>query len=54
VNFISQINLISVEDAFSHSLINTMEIIFLISGVLSIGILLTNYYYSKQKPVLDI
>ena len=54
VNFISQISLISVEDAFSHSLINTMEIIFLISGVLSIGILLTNYYYSKQKPVLDI
>jgi hypothetical protein len=54
VNFISQINLISVEDAFSHSLINTMEIIFLISGVLSIGILLTNYFYSKPAPILDI
>jgi hypothetical protein len=54
VNFISQVNLISVEDAFSHSLINTMEIIFLISGVLSIGILLTNYFYSKRKPILDI
>ena len=54
VNFISQISQISVEDAFSHSLINTMEIIFLISGVLSIGILLTNYFYSKRKPILDI
>jgi membrane protease YdiL (CAAX protease family) len=54
VNFISQISLISVEDAFSHSLINTMEIIFLISGVLSIGILLTNYFYSKPAPILDI
>ena len=54
VNFISQISLISVEDAFSHSLINTMEIIFLISGVLSIGILLTNYFYSKPTPILDI
>jgi hypothetical protein len=54
VNFISQVSLISVEDAFSHSLINTMEIIFLISGVLSIGILLTNYFYSKRKPILDI
>jgi hypothetical protein len=54
VNFISQISLISVEDAFSHSLINTMEIIFLISGILSIGILFTNYYYSKRKPILDI
>ena len=54
VNFISQVSQISVEDAFSHSLINTMEIIFLISGVLSIGILLTNYFYSKRKPILDI
>jgi hypothetical protein len=54
VNFISQISFISVEDAFSHSLISTMEIIFLISGVLSISILLINYFYSKQKPILDI
>ncbi len=54
VNFISQLNLISVEDAFSHSLISTMEIIFLISGAISISILLINYFYSKRKPILDI
>jgi len=54
VNFISQISFISVEDAFSHSLINTMEIIFLISGCLSVSILLINYFYSKQKPILDV
>ncbi|MDH3618651.1 MAG: CPBP family intramembrane metalloprotease [Nitrosopumilus sp.] len=54
VNFISQISFISVEDAFSHSLISTMEIILLISGVLSVCILIINYFYSKQKPVLDI
>ncbi len=54
VDFISQISLISVEDAFSHSLISTMEIIFLISGAISISILLLNYFYSKQKPILDI
>jgi len=54
VHFISQINLISVEDAFSHSLINTMEIIFVISGVLSLSILLINYFYSKREQVLDI
>jgi hypothetical protein len=54
VNFISQINLISVEDAFSHSLISTMEIIFLISGALSVSILLANYFYSKRKPILNI
>jgi hypothetical protein len=54
VNFISQISLISVDDAFSHSLISTMEIIFLISGVLSISVLLINYFYSKQKSALEI
>ena len=54
VNFISQTSLISVEAAFSHSLINTMEIIFLISGVLSICILVLNYYYSKRIPSLEV
>ena len=54
VNFVSQISFISVEEAFSHSLIGTMEIIFLISGVLSISILLINYFYSKQKPALEV
>ena len=54
VNFISQISFISVDDAFSHSLINTMEIVFLISGVLSISILIINYFYSKQETALEI
>jgi len=54
VNLISQISLISVEDAFSHSLINTMEIIFLISGVLSISVLSINYFYSKRKSFLEV
>ena len=54
VNFISQISLISVEEAFSHSLVNTMEIIFLISGVLSITVLAINYFNSKQKPSLEV
>ena len=54
VNFISQESLISVEATFSHSLINTMEIIFLISGVLSIGILSLNYFYSKRRPSLEV
>jgi len=53
-NFISQISLISVEEAFSHSLLNTIEIIFLISGILSITVLLINYFYSKPKPSLEI
>jgi len=54
VNFISQLNLLSIEESFSHPLINTMEIIFLISGVLSIAILIINYYNSKKEQVLDV
>jgi len=54
VNFISQISLISVEEAFSHSLINTMEIIFLISGILSSSVVLLNYFYSKKKERLQV
>jgi len=54
VNFVSQITLISVEEAFSHSLINTMEIIFLISGGLSSCVLLLNYFYSKKKEQLQV
>ena len=54
VDFISQISLISVEEAFSHSLINTMEIIFLISGILSVGVLFLNYYHSKKKEPLQV
>ncbi len=49
VNFISQINLVSIETAFLHPLLTSMELIFLISGILSAGILLVNYFYSKKS-----
>jgi len=54
VHFISQLNSISIEDAFSHSLVNTMEIMFLISGALSISILLVNFFYSKRESKLEV
>jgi hypothetical protein len=53
-HFISQISLISVEQAFSHSLINTMEIIFVLSGGLSVCVLFLNYFYSKRKESLQV
>ena len=53
-NFVSQINEITIETAFSHSLINTMEIIFLILGAFSISILLINYFNSKKEQKLKI
>lgn len=54
VDFISQVSLITVEDAFSHSLVTTMELIFIISGILSVCLLTLNYFYAKKSSNLEI
>ena len=53
-NFISQLNFISIEDAFSHSLMSSLELLFLITGALSILILFVNRFYSKKVSNLEI
>lgn len=53
-NFISQLNFISIEDAFSHSLMSSLELLFLITGILAITILFVNRLYSKKEPDLEI
>ena len=53
-NFVSQINEITIDAAFSHPLINTMEILFLISGIFSISVLLITYFNSKKEQKLKI
>jgi len=52
--FISQINTISIEGAFSHSLMSTLEILLLIAGAFSICILFVNRFYSKKESALKI
>lgn len=49
VNFISQISQISVNEAFDHSLVSTMEIIFVIAGILSVAVLLADKFYNKKR-----
>lgn len=53
-NFVSQINEMALDAAFLHPLINTMEILFLISGIFSVFILLINYFNSKNEQKLKI
>jgi len=53
-NFISHLNFISIKDAFSHSLMLSLEILFLITGVLSIFILIVSRFYSKKVSNLEI
>ncbi len=50
-NFIAQINVISIEDAFSHSLMSSLEILFLVSGTFAICMLLVDRFYMKNKHV---
>ena len=49
-NLISQINEISVQEAFSHSLFNTMELLLVSTGILSIAILIIQYR-SKRRTL---
>ncbi|MFQ5782034.1 MAG: type II CAAX prenyl endopeptidase Rce1 family protein [Nitrosopumilus sp.] len=53
-NFISQLNFISIEDAFSHSLMSSVELLFLVSGILSIFVIFVNRFYSTKEPNLEI
>jgi len=52
--FVSQLNYISIEDAFSHSLMSSLELLFLITGALSISILFVIRFYSKKVSNLEI
>ena len=45
---IADINQISIGDAFSHSLLNTLELILILTGIISVAILVLNYVYSKK------
>lgn len=54
VTFLSQINDISIENAFSHSLMSTLELLFLISGVLSVAMLIIRRFYLKKESALEI
>jgi membrane protease YdiL (CAAX protease family) len=53
-NFISQLNFISIEAAFSHSLMSSLELLFIITGALSISILFVSRFYSKKISNLEI
>ena len=46
---IADINQISISDAFSHSLLSTLELILIITGIISVVILILNYVYSNRK-----
>tara|TARA_B100001146_G_scaffold123698_1_gene108528 strand:- start:119 stop:1060 length:942 start_codon:yes stop_codon:yes gene_type:complete len=45
---IADINQISIEDAFTNSLLGTLEIMLIVTGSISIAVLALNYIFSKK------
>src|SRR3990170_1052276 len=54
VNFLAEINEITVKNAFSHSLTNSLEILFVMTGILSIVLIIVNYLNLKKEKKLEI
>ena len=48
---VADINQISINDAFSHSLLSTVEIILIVTGIISIAVLALNYVSSKRHTL---
>ena len=46
---ISEINGLSVENAISHTMVNTLEIILVVTGIMSISIIIMNFINSKNQ-----
>ncbi len=53
-NFVSQTNSISIENAFAHSLMSSLELLLLVSGGISLAVLLAGRFYSKRKSELEV
>ena len=52
--FISDLNQISIQNALSHSMIGTLEIILVTTGVISLGMVILNYFNQKNQKKLSI
>ena len=48
---VADINQISINNAFSHSLLTTIELILIATGIISVVILALNYVYSKKHTL---
>jgi len=48
---VAEINQISIVDAFSHSLLSTLELILIVTGIISVAVLVLNYAQSKKHAL---
>jgi len=48
---VAEINQISIVDAFSHSLLSMLELILIVTGIISVAVLVLNYTQSKKHAL---
>jgi len=48
---VADINQISIGDAFSHSLLNTLELMLVVTGIISVAVLVLSYVYSRKHTL---
>ena len=48
---VADINQISIGDAFSHSLLNTLELMLIVTGIISVAVMVLNYVYSRKHSL---
>ena len=48
---VADINQISITSAFEHSLLSAVEIILMVTGIISVAVLALNYVYSKKHEL---
>ncbi len=51
VYLIADINMVPIQEVFSHSLLITFQILFIILGGISITIMITNHYFKKEEKL---
>ena len=54
VYFLADINEITIKNAFSHSLTSSLEILLVITGVISIAMIILNYVSLKKEKKLEV
>ena len=52
--FVSDLNQLSIQNAVSNSMISTLEVILIVTGLISIAIILLNYLNEKNQKKLSV
>ena len=52
--FLSDLNQISIQNTLSHSMIVTLELILIVTGIISISMIILNYFNTKNQKKLSM